>query len=928
MTKRFNLGLTIVAVSVTLCGVSLFVKSNRSPNRSKSTSKELDSSKRSFGAGVRDVKEWGEIRNAVLRSVPSRSQELTFVSSLPKRKNISVRKSGVLSPEWSSRGPHNVGGRTRALAIDVDNHNVLMAGGVTGGLWRSADDGMTWTKVTRPDQIQNVTCIVQDIRAGKTNNWYHGTGERIGTPRPGLPGDGIYKSTDGGLTWSQLPATAANMPQDFSRGFNFCWNIAIDPSNLQQNELYAAGDGALYRSLDGGDSWDQIFDGSFFVEDRGFWDEVPTDVVVTSGGVVYATFAKPLSGGNTEVQGVWRSPDGVNWTRITPDAWPPVFFRTVIGVVPSEENVVYFLASTPRFDDYKLWKYTYLTGDGSGASGNWQDLSSNLTNNFIGQFSYDMLLEIKPDDPDVIYVGGIILARSTDGFSSIANTVFISEDGDGSPGNEGLHVDQHAMVFSPSNPDMIYSANDGGVYQTTHELAGQNRWNSLNNGYVTTQFYCVALDHATSGSEVMIGGTQDNGTWFSNSLSKTAPWTEILPGDGVACAVSDGGEFYYLWSSFRPGEGIWQARINENSEVIERISIGARQEALTIGVFVLDPNDTNIMYSSGIVQESGFGFRSILRNSKLDQTHSEDNWEILQNTEVAGDITAMAVSSTSPEHRLYYGVIDDAGKNPRLYRLDNAHNEDEVAAEFSSEKFPDDLGDFNEISSIAVDPRDANKLLVTFSGYNLKSVFYTEDGGVTWMDVGGNLEEHADGTGNGPSMLASAIVPLDEGRTFYLVGGSSGLASTTTLAGSETVWAIEGSDNIGFTPVTDIDFRASDGLAAVATHGNGIFSATVEPSVVSVDHRGNPPQDFMLAQNYPNPFNASTTIRFEVPKPSHVTIKVYNLKGSTVVTLVSDEYPTGKFETIWNANGFASGIYLYTIEAGAFKDTKKLTLLK
>ena len=98
-----------------------------------------------------------------------RAKELKFAQTIPKNTRLQTN--------WIARGPYNVGGRTRAMAIDVTDENTIMAGGVSGGVWRSEDKGDSWTKLTSPEMLHNVTCLRQDTREGHTATWYYGSGE-------------------------------------------------------------------------------------------------------------------------------------------------------------------------------------------------------------------------------------------------------------------------------------------------------------------------------------------------------------------------------------------------------------------------------------------------------------------------------------------------------------------------------------------------------------------------------------------------------------------------------------------------------------------------------------------------------------------------------------------------------------------------------
>ncbi len=144
-----------------------------------------------------------------------RMQELDYAKNLSNSLGAEARMTPNLS--WTSRGPYHVGGRTRALAIDATNENILIAGSVSGGMYRSTDGGVHWTKTT--SSYPGATAVVQDKRPGRTNTWYYSSGEPYGTSASGsyafYLGNGIYKSTDGGQTWAPLPATTTTTPQTF-----------------------------------------------------------------------------------------------------------------------------------------------------------------------------------------------------------------------------------------------------------------------------------------------------------------------------------------------------------------------------------------------------------------------------------------------------------------------------------------------------------------------------------------------------------------------------------------------------------------------------------------------------------------------------------------------------------------------------------------
>ena len=185
-----------------------------------------------------------------------RQKELAFAKNLPKSNSFSKNN-------WLHRGPYNVGGRTRALCLDVTDENIILAGGASGGMFRSTDGGQSWTMTTDPSQEHRISCLTQDRRPGKENIWYFGTGENRGSYviNVSLYGNGIWKSIDGGLSWDSLPITTTNTPTSLDGDFDFMFSLKTDPSNDSLDVVYAATRGDIYRSENGGNSWSKQLGG-------------------------------------------------------------------------------------------------------------------------------------------------------------------------------------------------------------------------------------------------------------------------------------------------------------------------------------------------------------------------------------------------------------------------------------------------------------------------------------------------------------------------------------------------------------------------------------------------------------------------------------------------------------------------------------------
>src|SRR5436190_16281960 len=183
-----------------------------------------------------------------------RERELAFASQLPQAVDDGSR-SGI---NWTNRGPWNVGGMTRALAMDVNNENIMIAGTNSGSLWRTADAGSTWTELTPKNVYHGITCIAQDKRPGHSNVWYYGSGDpwasASGNSSSYYTGNGMFKSLDYGMTWASVASTATGNLQTFDITWAIIYRIVPDNSNTVQDVVYAATYGCIFRSVDGGNA--------------------------------------------------------------------------------------------------------------------------------------------------------------------------------------------------------------------------------------------------------------------------------------------------------------------------------------------------------------------------------------------------------------------------------------------------------------------------------------------------------------------------------------------------------------------------------------------------------------------------------------------------------------------------------------------------
>ena len=875
-----------------------------------------------------------------------RRLELEYAATLPGYlSQISNLKSQISTStlNWQSRGPWNVGGRTRAFAQDVSNDYILLAGSTSGGMWRSTDVGTSWSQ-TWGIVHQSVSCIAQDKRSGKTNTWFIGTGEGYGQSASGgnayYLGNGMYKSTDGGVTWNSLASTSSGTPQTFDNVWDLIWNVATNPADTTINgTVYAATYGAVFKSINGGTSWG-VVRGSASASPFSYF----TDVAVSDSGIVYAT----LSSDGGAQKGIWRSANGTTWTNITPSGFPTTYGRVKIGISPSDENQVYFWAGTTTgfgtadtnflgdIEWNSLWKFHY-----DSLGGKWFNLSANLPttggphDKQHVQGGYDMVVKVHPNDTAIVFLGGTNLYRSNNGFFSPDSTTFIGgyKKGSSIPLTIGTyynhHPDQHEVVFYQSNPDLMFSTNDGGIYLTGDCMAKDSvQWTPLNHGYLTSMFYTVALDHASPNDSTIIGGLQDNNSYFVNSKNPQATWKSEFFGDGSYCAIDNGKNNYYF--SIQNGK-MQKMNLDASGNVLARRRIdpiGGKGYDF-INPYILDPYNNNIMYLAGgknLWRNDSLNFISL--NGGWDSIST--GWKMFPDTvpTALATITALAVSK-NPANILYYGT-----SSKRVYRIDNANSGTPGALDITGSAFPNGAN----VSCIAVDPNDAGNVMVAFSNYSVYSIFYSSNAdstAPTWTKVAGNLEQssNSSGSGNGPSVRWVSIMPVSDG-VVYLAATSTGMYATDTLMGTSTLWAQQGASTIGNSICDMIDFRTSDGLVAVATHSRGIFTTNItsKNDVIAVPELQVSGFGFQV---YPNPSSGEFQVAVSSGNSSPSSIEIYNLHGEKVyeksngkLTMNNGQLSIINSPLLIDLSEAPSGIYFCVLKAGEAMATKKLILVK
>ncbi len=800
-----------------------------------------------------------------------------FFKAQREKENLVSKNSKITGSEWYPVGPSNIGGRITAADYDPVN-NFLYAAAAAGGVFKSTDYGNTW--VPKTDFFPSLSVGALVIDPNNSSIIYCGTGEaNISTDS--YAGFGMLKSTDFGETW-------------FISGLENSRHIAeIEIHPLNSNIVYAAVSGGLYskgpdrgiyKSTDAGNTWDKVL----FLNDS----TSAIDVAVDPGdlNIVYAAMWERLRGPSFRKSagvssGIYKSTDGGStWNQLLNGlpAPNPIIGRISIAVAPSDPNYVYALykqAEGPNGTNNFFMGFYKSTDKGN----TWTEQPSGTLSSEFSSFGwYFGVLEVDPNNNNLVYCADVDLFKSTNGGSSwtnITNSYFGTFD--------EQHPDQHALWIDPANQNKLIGGNDGGIFTT---LSGGAPW-TKSYELPISQFYASEIDYLQP--EIKLGGTQDNGTL--KSVGTVDNWDFIYGGDGFHTKVD------YSNSSIIYAESQWGGigRSTNGGQSFTGISNGIDFTRTNWSTpYVLDVLDPNILY---------FGTYKLHRT-----TNRGNSWSIISPDLTRGPngrlgtITCIssAVESDNVTRVIYVGT-DDA----KLSVSTNSGTSWEDRTGILPQRY---------ITDVLADKRDPATAYVTLSGYNLDEsnphVFRTTDYGLTWIDISGNLPDIP---------VNSIIIDYDEDSTLY-VGTDAGVFFTQNL-GIE--WAVLGT-GLPNSPVFDLNYHQPTKKLVAGTHGRSLFEFDLS-SLVSVNPEDELiAEDFNLYQNYPNPFNPTTKLQYTISSRQFVTLKVFDVQGSEVAVLVNEYKPAGKYEVEFNASHLTSGVYFYSITAGNFSETKKMMLIK
>jgi photosystem II stability/assembly factor-like uncharacterized protein len=651
-------------------------------------------------------------------------------------------------------------GRLNCIAFDPRDTDIIWVGAPTGGLWKSMDGGQTWTTTT--DHLPNLGVSDILIHPQNPDIIYIATGDK---QRGSTLSFGVMKSLDGGQTW-QFTGLNPHVTEKCKIG-----QMLMHPDD-PETILLAANKG-IYKTTDGGDTWIKKASGDFF----------DIEVNAAHSSTWYASRAGT---------GVYRSIDsGENWTRLTNGLPVPSnrIGRIAIAVCTSSPQILY--AVYCQDVESQGWEWglygVYRSIDG-GSTWTLQANSPNLlgwaTNGLDtgGQGGYALILDVKPTDPNVVYVGAVNIWKSMDGgitWQIISNTSTI-----------WVHVDHHDFAFLPGSSTTIFSCNDGGLHKSND---GGKTWTDLSSGLVIQQVYRLGL--SPQDPHQVVVGTQDNGSEILNG-----EWRAVYGGDGTECIIDpiNNSIIYCSWQF-----GNFLRSDNGGGSFGRIFEYEGGEYYAWVAPLVMDPYDSATLYTA---------------SNRVYKSTNRGNNRTPISAELSGEpMTVLAVAPSNPNC-----IFATDGR--RLFKTINGGSnwtELNTGAFF----FPTFMTD------IAIHPQDQKILWVTFGGYgrwNSKftwdnipyeidkaKVYLSKDGGNTWSDVSGLL----------PNIPANCIV-IDPYSLNVYIGTDLGVFYSETGLGDWKRFD-NGLPNV---IVTEMEIHKAAGKIVATTYGRGLWESPLAAS--------------------------------------------------------------------------------------------------
>ncbi len=760
---------------------------------------------------------------------------LTFLTMIPGtvatgQINTPLDSATLAAFPWRSVGPANMSGRvTDVEGIPTPSKTFYFAA-ATGGIWKTTNNGVTFRPLFTEERVVSMGDLA--IAPSDTLQIWAGTGEE--DSRNSIsPGGGIYKSTDGGLTWE---LKGLEETQVIGR-------IVVHPTNPDRVWVAALGhiwgsnpERGIYRTDDGGESWELVN----FVSDRaGFVELVihpqdPDVLFATSWERVRGPYFLQSGGPGS---GLWKTTDGGdNWERLQPEGFPDrMLGRIGLDISRSNPDIMYALVEAEATENDEAPNGLYRSSDGGES---WEKTNDKNVRPF-----YYSQVRVDPKDPDRVYWSSTPVNVTDDGGWTIGTTT------------NGIHVDHHAMWIDPVDPERMVVGNDGGI-GVTFDKGGN--W-LFPNTVALGQFYEVSY-----GMEVpytVCGGLQDNGSWCGPSRRQRGDitnymWTTVGGGDGfytlqdpvdpeIVYYESQGGNMGRIDTetgdrhnfpkpSWKEEWIRWEDTILAHPDASEaQVAEYRRMQAADSAAadlrwnwntpLVMSPHDPSVIYvgANRVVKYTNRGedFQVI----SPDLSHADPE-KIRISTEETGGITpdltgaeTFATIVALAESPLQTGFLLAGTDDGRAWMT---RNDGEDWEELTG-RFPG-VPEGTWVRRLEPSAHDPNTFFVAFDGHRTNDftpyVYMTEDGGRSFTSIASNLPT---GKPDFVHVIRQDLVNPD----LLFVGTDVGVYLSTDRGGHWQKF-MEGLPSV---PVHDLKIHPRDHELVAGTHGRSIWIVDIAP---------------------------------------------------------------------------------------------------
>jgi photosystem II stability/assembly factor-like uncharacterized protein len=724
-----------------------------------------------------------------------------------------IRQSPFSQLRWRNIGPDNISGRCTEVAGISGKRNIIYASFATGGFWKTTDGGENWVSLFDGQGTQSIGSFA--LAPSNPQVIYLGTGE-ANIFRASLPGMGMYKSTDGGQSWTHIGLENTGTIA----------RIVVHPQN--PDIVYAAASGnewsynpdrGVYQSLDGGKTWKRILGND---DHTGAIDLVmdpsdPNTLLASTWNRIRRRWSDPVP---EDGDHIYKTTDGGRTWSVSDNGLPQTKFTGRIGLhfSRSNPNVVYAYVDnhSPKrepkageLDPYgrpiqvipfgvQVWR-----SDDKGA--NWRKVSTedDKLERFAGTYGWVFgQIRVDPNDENTVYILGVPMAKSTDGGKTFKN--MRGEDKASDP----THGDHHALWIDPADSKYIINGNDGGVVVTYN---GGRRWFNHFRKIPTTQFYNITYDMKSPFN--VIGSVQDEGSFmgpvthtYDGTGKGAKAWSDAPGGEGTIIAMDPvnpdimyASSFYgrLMRSDLRLPDSIRSKNIFPKKADDEEVHRGE-----WLAYTMLSPHDPKTVYH---------GFQYLFRSTDEGKTWTRISGDLTYNnkdkmgrTPYAINHQAITAIDESPLAKgvLYVGTDDgrvwlrkgeDAAWTPIMKGIpQNAH-----------------------VSRLVASAYDPATVYLTLSNRREDDhtvyMYRSTDYGVTWQDISGNL----------PKAPANVIREDPKNRQVLYCGTDIGVYVSRD-GGKQ--WHSLQANLPASVSVQDLFVHPRDNTLVIATYGRGVWA--------------------------------------------------------------------------------------------------------